>query len=118
MKPACCRRSIVTECDVFHFPTTLFSHLVQQEPINRAADTKRKYSGVGMVSHLCDYSHIVTYVAVSHKTDDAQMTLSVGRIQGSLDGFHHFGSTAAGTRSQKSLGLLQILLGRGHWFRK
>src|SRR5438034_2865903 len=103
MKSSRSGRAVVVETNIFHLAASLFSHLVQQKTVYRAADAKSKHARVWMLLYFRDDLHIVADVSVRHKTHNPHMVLCIRRIQRSLDGLHHLGTAVSGARSKERL---------------
>ena len=71
-----------------------------------------------MLLDFADNLHVVADVTVSHEANHTHMILSVGRIHGRFDGFHHLCATAALTSFEKRLRLRQIFFRGRYRFRK
>src|SRR4029453_12595526 len=102
MKSSGGRGPIISERDVLNFTSTSLSHLVQEKPVHRTANTKCKNTCVLMFLNLAYYFHIVADVSVGHKANYPDVILLVGRFQRYLDCSHHFGAAASPATVQKS----------------
>src|SRR5216684_7312836 len=97
MKTTSSGRAIVVQSNILDFATTVFSYLVQQKPVDGTADTKGKHTCVWMFLHFRNDLHVVANFPVGHETNDAHVSLRVGRIECSLDRLHHLCSAVSRT---------------------
>src|SRR5262249_16616234 len=77
VEPSRGRRSVIGERHVLDFAAALFGHLVEQKPVDRAADSKRKDARLRMTLHFGDDLHVVAYVPVSHEANDPDVILRI-----------------------------------------
>ncbi|HPC74788.1 MAG TPA: thiamine pyrophosphate-dependent enzyme, partial [Syntrophales bacterium] len=93
---------------------TLDGHPVQKVPIDGIADAEREDAGIRMALNLGEDLALVADVAVGHEAHDPHVILSVGGIERSADGGHHFSPATAAPAPEKLLRFREVCRGCRH----
>src|SRR5262249_60354028 len=109
---------VTSKLTITDFASTGLGLFAQRESFHGRADAERENARVRVFLHFGDDLHVVADVPVGHKTDDPDVVLRVGWIEGGADCFHHLGSARSLTGREENLRPMQVFLRRWDWLRK